>query len=104
MSGKEGSQFHAGELVRIIDLDKPGHVRTPQYAREKTGIIERYCGRFENPEERAYGRGKSTSVELYRVRLNQGHLWPDYTGRQTDTLEIEIYGHWLRRENERGAT
>jgi hypothetical protein len=31
---------------------KPGHVRTPSYVCGRVGTIERYCGLFENPEER----------------------------------------------------
>ncbi len=48
--------YALGDRVRIVDLGKPGHVRTPTYARGKVGVIDHCCGRFENPEERAYGR------------------------------------------------
>ena len=86
--------------VRIIDLGKAGHVRVPFYAREKVGIVERYGGVYENPEDRAYGRGRGTAVRLYRVRLRQRDLWPDYAGSPNDTLELEVYDHWLRPECE----
>lgn len=91
-----GGLYALGERVRILDLDKPGHVRTPMYVREKVGVIERYCGDFENPEERAYGRVGRERIRLYRVRLRQRDLWPDYEGPDKDTVEIEIYDHWLR--------
>lgn len=81
--------------MRILDLHKPGHVRTPTYVRHKTGTIERYCGTFENPEERAYGRWGLARIPLYRVRLKQHDLWPDYEGPASDVLELEIYDHWL---------
>jgi len=90
--------YAPGDRVRVIDLAKPGHVRTPCYVRGKVGIIERYCGTFENPEERAYGRGRGNRIPLYRVHLRQIDLWPDYDGSREDTLEIEIYGHWLKLE------
>ena len=91
-------RYAVGEAVRVVDLGKPGHVRTPTYVREKVGTIERYCGAFENPEERAYGRGRGTEVDLYRVRVRQSDLWPGYDGNPRDTLEVEIYAHWLRPE------
>lgn len=96
MSSEVTPLYARGERVRIIDLAKSGHVRIPFYAREKVGVVERYGGTYENPEERAYGRGRGTAVRLYRVRLRQCDLWPDYTGDPSDTLELEVYDHWLR--------
>ena len=32
---------------------------------------------------------------LYRVNFKQLELWPDYDGAADDTLEIEIYEHWM---------
>ena len=34
---------------------------------------------------------------LYRVRFLQREVWPDYAGRADDTIDIEIYEHWLER-------
>lgn len=93
--------FAPGDHVQIVDLKKPGHVRTPIYVRDKTGTIEQVCGVFDSPEERAYGRIGATSVPLYRVRLRQRDLWPDYDGPAHDTLVLEIYEHWLRPAEER---
>jgi len=95
MSGEAVPRFAAGDRVRILDLGKPGHVRTPFYVRGRCGTIERLCGMFENPEERAYGREGRARIPLYRVHLRQRDLWPDYGGAPHDTLEIEIYDHWL---------
>ena len=92
--------YAPGDRVRILDLGKPGHVRTPTYVRNKIGVIERYCGAFENPEERAYGRWGLPPIPLYRVRIAQDDLWPDYDGPPGDALEIEIYDHWLAPANE----
>lgn len=100
MSIDTGRRFAPGDKVRIVDLAKPGHVRTPIYVRGKVGTVERYCGAFDSPEERAYGRIGSTRVPLYRVRLRQRDLWPDYGGPAHDTLELEIYQHWLRPAEE----
>jgi len=92
----ERPDFARGDRVRIIDLAKPGHVRTPMYVRGKLGVIDRYCGRFENPEERAYGHIGGTRIPLYRVRVMQRDLWPDYQGSNGDSLVLEIYQHWLK--------
>jgi nitrile hydratase len=85
-----------GDRVEILDLGKPGHVRTPLYVRNKPGVIDHVCGTFENPEERAYGRVGRERIALYRVRFRQRDLWPDYAGPEQDSLVIEIYEHWLR--------
>jgi hypothetical protein len=37
MSAETTQVFALGERVRIVDLGKPGHVRTPTYVRGKTG-------------------------------------------------------------------
>jgi nitrile hydratase subunit beta len=96
MSGEAARSYALGDRVRIVDLGKPGHVRTPLYVREKIGMIDHCCGSFENPENRAYGRVGRERIPLYRVRLRQHDLWPDYEGAAEDTLVLEIYHHWLR--------
>ena len=47
MTGK----LAAGDRVRIVGMNPPGHRRTPFYIRGKDGVIERVCGEFANPEE-----------------------------------------------------
>jgi carboxyl-terminal processing protease len=78
-----------------IDVAAPGHIRTPAYIRGLVGVVERACGPFPNPEELAYGRSGLPRLPLYRVRFRQADIWPDYAGVPADTLEIELYGHWL---------
>lgn len=95
MSAEASPTYAPGARVRILDLKKAGHVRTPIYVREKVGTIDYFCGDFENPEERAYGRVGVGRIPLYRVRLMQHDLWPDYEGSDKDTLVLEIYHHWL---------
>ena len=88
-------RFQPGDTVRVLDLDKPGHVRIPFFVRHKTGVVERHCGAYANPEELGYGRPGMPAIDLYRVHFRQQNLWPDYTGPAQDTLEIEVYDHWL---------
>lgn len=89
------SLFQTGDRVRVRGAYPPGHVRTPYYIRGKTGVVERTLGAFPNPEERAYGRHGLPMQPLYRVRFLQIEVWPDYAGQANDTVDIEIYQHWL---------
>lgn len=88
-------RFAPGQRVRILDLGKAGHVRVPHYVRGQVAEVERYCGAYRNPEDLAYGRADGPRIDLYRVRIPQGALWPDYRGGAADDLEIEVYDHWL---------
>lgn len=89
------ARFAPGARVAVRRADPPGHVRTPFYIRGKRGVVERVCGSFANPEELAYGRDGLPARPLYRVRFRQGEVWPDYAGPPQDTVDIEIYEHWL---------
>jgi len=88
-------RYAPGESVRVRKADAPGHIRTPWYARGRNGVIERFCGYFKNPEELAYGRPGTPLRALYRVRFRQADLWPAYAGPAHDTLDIDLYEHWL---------
>lgn len=90
-------QFGIGDTVRVARTHPPGHRRIPFYIRGKTGVVERYCGAFLNPEELAYGFDGEPRRHLYRVRFNQKEIWPDYGGPERDTLDLEVYEHWLRK-------
>ena len=81
------------ERVRVRALMPPGHVRTPAYLRGKSGMVERILGPFPNPEDLAY-RQPGTPLPLYRVRFRMGDLW-DGADHPDDTLDAEIYAHWL---------
>jgi nitrile hydratase len=87
--------YHPGERVQVRRAFPPGHLRTPFYIRGKSGVIERLLDVFPNPEECAYGRSGLPGQPLYRVRFRQCDVWPDYAGPPTDTVDIEIYQHWL---------
>ncbi|HXQ52010.1 MAG TPA: SH3-like domain-containing protein [Stellaceae bacterium] len=89
------ARFATGDRVKVRKAYPPGHLRTPWYIRGHVGIIERLCGAFPNPEELAYNRPGLPAQPLYRVRFAQAAVWPDYRGPATDTIEIEIYQHWL---------
>ena len=88
-------RFADGARVRVRKAEAPGHIRTPHYIRGHTGIVERFAGAFKNPEELAYGRSGEPKRGLYRVRFLQREVWPDYAGAAHDTLDIDLYEHWL---------
>jgi nitrile hydratase len=89
------SRFSAGDPVTVRRAYPPGHIRTPFYVRGRTGVVERVLAEFPNPEELAYGRSGLPKVRLYRVRFRQVDLWPDYQGKPDDSVDVEIYQHWL---------
>jgi nitrile hydratase len=95
MSEAEAARFAPGDAVRVRRAVPPGHIRTPWYIRGHSGVVERLCGAFPNPEELAYNRPGTPRQPLYRVRFRQREVWPDYRGRDDDTIEIELYQHWL---------
>lgn len=90
-----GARFRPGDRVKVRKAAPLGHIRTPWYIRGHEGEIERICGFYANPEELAFNRHGLPKRALYRVRFPQTKVWPDYAGPVQDTIEVEIYEHWL---------
>lgn len=88
-------RFAPGDAVRVKGGRGPGHIRTPFYLRGRTGVIERLCGDFANPEELAVHRDGLPRRTLYRVRFTMAEIWGDRAERPDDTLDAEIFEHWL---------
>jgi nitrile hydratase len=82
------------DRVRVKTWMPPGHIRTPAYLRGKTGVIERRLPAFPNPELLAY-RLPAPEVPLYRVRFTMAEVWGAQAPHPEDTLDAEIYEHWL---------
>jgi nitrile hydratase len=89
------ARFAPGAEVRVRNAHPPGHLRTPWYIRGKSGTVAEIAGHFANPEELAFGRDGLPARPLYRVRFRQMELWPGYGGGAGDTIDVEIYEHWL---------
>ena len=90
-------RFNPGDAVTVSARFPAGrrHIRTPFYIRGKTGAVERVCGAYRNPEQLAFGKYDADRIPLYRVRFDQTHVWDDYAGNPDDTIDIEIFEHWL---------
>lgn len=92
-----GRVISLGDRVRVREDFPPGHIRTPVYVRGKEGVVTRAFGAFPNPEVLALGRDGLPKKALFEVRFRQTDLWPDYAGSPFDTLDIDIYEHWLSK-------
>ena len=94
MGMQQVAEFVSSQTVRVRTDIPPGHVRTPYYLRGKTGVIERTLGPFPNPEDLAYGV-PAQPLQLLRVRFAMKEVWGHAAERPNDTIEAEIYAHWL---------
>lgn len=86
--------FAIGATVRVATRMPIGHVRTPAYLRGKVGVVERVLGPFPDPERSAY-RQAAPLRRLYRVRFEMAEVWGTAAEASNDTLDAEIYDHWL---------
>ncbi len=77
-------KFRTGDGVRMAERFLRNHHRVPTYIKGHSGVVEWMCGIFGKPEQ-----------PLYRVRFTMDHLWRDRAENGTDTVEVEIYEHWL---------
>jgi nitrile hydratase len=87
--------FVPGQRVRVDARAHDGHHRTPGYLKGKTGRIERAQGTFTNPETRACGSDGLPEKTLYLVGFAQADLWPAYPGAASDTVQVDLFEHWL---------
>ena len=92
------ARFNIGDPVVVREIYPEGHIRTPYYIRGKRGVVADSMGQFPNPEVAALGGDSVELVSLYRVRFRQQDAWPIYEGTAADTLDVEIYEHWLELE------
>ena len=89
------ARFRPGDAVRVPNVEKKGHVRTPDYVKGKRGCVTGILGEFPDPESLAHGGTGLPEKPLYRVRFRQADVWNSYEGPPGDTLHVDIYEHWL---------
>ena len=95
VEGAMETKFKVGDPVCVKNEFPPGHIRTPAFVRGKEGVIERFFGRYKNPESLAYGGDGLPLRELYWVRFKLNDLWDHNPGTEKDKVLVEIYEHWL---------
>jgi len=85
-----------GSAVRVRDAwperAGPCHIRTPHYLRGREGRVVRALGRFENPEDLAFGRA-APKLALYHVAFAQEPIWGE--GDARDEVIVELFETWL---------
>eukprot|EP00127_Corallochytrium_limacisporum_P007022 Clim_evm30s240 gene=Clim_evmTU30s240 len=98
----EKPQFEVGDKVVVRREDfrtrwRRPHARTPGYIFGCSGVIERYCGAFNDPQAEWFG--VKGAMPCYRVRFSMKDIWTP-PGVQTDTnendtIDVEIFQNWL---------
>ncbi len=91
----EPVRFADGSAVRVRTGSPAHHFRTPAYIQGHAGVVDALCGVYPNPESLAHGGDGMPRQPLYRIRMRQIDLWPDYAGNPADTLLVDVYQHWL---------
>ena len=102
MGSAPAARFRPGDAVRVLDVKKEGHVRTPDYVKGKRGRVASVLGEFPDPESLAYGGSGLPEKALYKVLFRQIDLWEDYAGSPDDELHVDVYEHWLEPASEEG--
>ena len=87
----KAARFRPGDAVRVPNITKKGHVRTPDYVRGKHGRVASVLGEFPDPESLAYGGAGLPEKPLYRVRFRQSDPWEGQQGAKNDTIYLHIY-------------
>lgn len=89
------ARFAVGDRVRIDDRFEARHHRVPAYVKGRTGVVERLCLPQGQPELFAELKDGKPFQPVYRVRLDMPDLWQNYAENPADTLDVEIFEHWL---------
>ncbi len=88
-------RFAPGARVTVATRRPACHHRAPAYIKGRTGMVERLCGTFGNPETLAHGGDGTPCQPLYRVAFAAAELWGARAERGDDRIEVEVYEHWL---------
>lgn len=68
------ARFRIGDPVRTRHFHPPGHTRLPRYARGKKGMVVRYYGFQDFPDEMPPDSAPPVQP-LYAVRFSAQELW-----------------------------
>jgi len=87
--------YAPGDRVRVDSRWQSGHCRTPYYLKGRVGVVVSAVGIYRNPERLAYHKPGLPPRRLYRVRFRQEDIWVNYTDGGFDTVEADLFEHWL---------
>ena len=90
--------YDVGDLVRVVNQIKAGHIRTPVYLLGKQGKVVRFQGTFLNPEDLAHFKPQVLQLPLYLVEFDMTEVWGARCPSRSrqDKLQVEIYEPWLK--------
>lgn len=100
-------KFKKGDHVKVRQENlatrwRRPHLRTPGYIFGAEGKIVEMTGIYHNPERVAFQQ-EGPKQPLYVVRFHQKDLWDLYDGHDEDTVDADIYQHWLEPSSEERA-
>lgn len=91
-------KFKVGDTILTKNIHSRGHIRLPNYARDKVGVIEAYQGAFALPEKLAQGAsGESEEpTHLYLVKFTQEELWGEQAESPNDILSLDLFECYIK--------
>ncbi len=89
----KAARFKPGDKVRTISKSTQGHTRLPQYASNKTGIIEALRGCHVYPDSVVAGKGEDPQW-LYTVNFEARTLWGE-TSDPSLIVSIDAFEPYL---------
>lgn len=87
------ARFKSGDEVVTRNLNPPGHIRLPGYARTRRGIVDRDHGVFIFPDTHASGEGQKPQ-HCYSVKFSAVELFGD-TASARDNVYIDLFDDYL---------
>ncbi len=93
-------RFEVGQRVRARNLQPPGHIRLPGYARGKSGAIARVYPGFVFPDTNAHLLGENPQ-RVYAVRFDALELFG--TGAEPNAcVHVDLFESYLEPEPDDG--
>ncbi|WNZ24136.1 nitrile hydratase subunit beta [Leptolyngbya sp. NK1-12] len=91
-------QFKIGDTILTKNIHSRGHIRLPNYARDKVGVIAGYHGAFALPEKLAQGAGAADEAptHLYLVQFTQEELWGEQAESPQDKLFLDLFECYIK--------
>lgn len=87
-TARKRARFQVGDKVVARNLNPPGHIRLPRYARGHRGVIHADYGTYVFADTNAHG-GPVTNRHVYSVAFEARELWgKDAAGRERVYLDL----------------